>query len=161
MTIFGVSANIVLGVLNLFEPPWRHHEMYKDSSKAESIIKDAENAATIGVEFAEVMTGFIYTGDDTADFTEAATAGSDADQAARFFLSCRAWDTNALVERNDHPAMLTGTFTSGALPGSPFMVLRGDFSLFNKDPRTPDTTNLSYDFDMISTKGEEVHFHGY
>lgn len=57
--------------------------------------------------------------------------------------------------------MLTGTFTCAGLPGSPFMVLRGDFNLFNKDKRTPDTTNLTYDFDMISTRGEVIHFHGY
>jgi len=57
--------------------------------------------------------------------------------------------------------MLTGTFICGSLPGSPFMVLRGDFQLFNQDPRTPDTKNLTYDFDMISTRGEKIHFNGY
>jgi hypothetical protein len=41
------------------------------------------------------------------------------------------------------------------------MVLRGDFQLFNQDPRTPDTKNLTYDFDMISTRGEKIHFNGY
>lgn len=66
-----------------------------------------------------------------------------------------------VVSREDHSAMLTGTFVCGAMPGSPFMVLRGDFQLFNQDWRTPDTTNLTYDFDMVSTHGEKVHFHGY
>jgi len=57
--------------------------------------------------------------------------------------------------------MLTGRFTCAGLAGSPFMVLRGEFNLFIKDKRTPDTTNLTYDFDMVSTRGEVIHFHGY
>lgn len=68
---------------------------------------------------------------------------------------------STVIGRSDHPAMLTGTFTCAGLPGSPFMVLRGEFNLFNQDKRTPDTTNLSYDFDMISTRGDVIHFHGY
>lgn len=57
--------------------------------------------------------------------------------------------------------MLTGTFTCGALSRDPFMVLQGLFRLFNEDPRTPDTKNLTYDFDMKSTSGSTIHFHGY
>jgi hypothetical protein len=57
--------------------------------------------------------------------------------------------------------MLTGTFSCGALSQDPFMVLRGTFQLFNDDPRTPDTKNIAYDFDMISTDGQMFHFHGY
>src|SRR5438045_1697193 len=65
-----------------------------------------------------------------------------------------------VVSRSDHSAMLTGTFTT-AMSGAPFMVLRGDFQLFNKDVRTPDTKNLTYDFDMVGTDGQIVHFNGY
>jgi hypothetical protein len=56
--------------------------------------------------------------------------------------------------------MLTGSFTCGGLSRDPFIVLRGKFQLFNDDPRTPNTQNLSYDFDMISTSGELFHFNG-
>jgi hypothetical protein len=125
------------------------------------MIRAADDAAKLGIEFAEVMSGYINPAGDVTDFNEAADAGRSADAGARFFLSCRAWDTNALAERDDHPATLTGTFTCGSLPGSPFMVLQGDFKLFNTDPRTPDTTNLTYDFDMVSTRGEVIHFNGY
>lgn len=38
---------------------------------------------------------------------------------------------------------------------------RGEFQLFNDDPRTPNTTNLTYNFDMVSTNGEVIHFNGY
>lgn len=61
------------------------------------------------------------------------------------------------MNRDDHSAMLTGTFTCGALSKGPFMVLQGSFQLFNEDPRAPDTKNLTYDFDMVSTDGEKIH----
>lgn len=66
-----------------------------------------------------------------------------------------------VVSRNDHPALLTGTLTCRALSQDPFMVRRGNFQLFNQDFRSPDTTNLTYDFDMLSTSGEIIHFNGY
>jgi hypothetical protein len=56
--------------------------------------------------------------------------------------------------------VLTGSFSCGALSKDPFLVLRGKFQLFNDDPRTPNTQNLSYDFNMISTSGEVYHFNG-
>lgn len=56
--------------------------------------------------------------------------------------------------------MLTGTFSCAALSKDPFLVLRGKFQLFNDDPRTPNTRNLSYDFNMISTSGENYRFNG-
>jgi hypothetical protein len=57
--------------------------------------------------------------------------------------------------------MLTGTFTCAGLDGSPFMVQRGTFHLFSKDQQAPGTRNLTYDFDMTSTKNRQLHFHGY
>ena len=69
--------------------------------------------------------------------------------------------TGKVVSRYDHPAILTGTMTCRALSRDPFMVLRGDFQLFNQDFRSPDTTNLTYAFDMVSTSGEVIHFNGY
>lgn len=56
--------------------------------------------------------------------------------------------------------MLTGSFTCGTLSRDPFLVLRGKFQLFNNDSRTPNTQNLSYDFDMINTSGEIFRFNG-
>ncbi len=56
--------------------------------------------------------------------------------------------------------MLTGTFTCGALSRDPFLVLQGKFQVFNDGPRTPDTRNFSYGFDLISTTGEILRFNG-
>lgn len=66
-----------------------------------------------------------------------------------------------VVHKANHPGMLTGTFTCGALSKDPFMVLRGKFQLFDDDPRTPDTQNISYDFDMVGSDGTVVRFNGY
>lgn len=41
------------------------------------------------------------------------------------------------------------------------MVQRGDFQLFNQDPREPSTQNLTYNFEMTSPRGERFHFNGY
>jgi hypothetical protein len=56
--------------------------------------------------------------------------------------------------------MLTGSFSWGALSNDPFLVLRGKFQLFNDDPRTPTTQNMSYNFNMISITGEVYRFDG-
>lgn len=119
-----------------------------------------------GFGFSEVMSGYIHVGegvegDKLSDYETAAKTAKGLCEQARFFLSVHAWDTNAIVNRPDHPAMLTGTFTCAGLPGSPFMVQRGDFHLFNADDKAPGTRNLTYDFDMKSVNGEEYHFHGY
>ena len=70
-------------------------------------------------------------------------------------------NSTTVIHDTDHPAMLTGSFTCGALSADPFMVLRGKIRLFDNDPRTPDTKNISYDFDMVGTDGERFHFNGY
>jgi hypothetical protein len=110
----------------------------------------AESPQTGGARFTEVMDGYIYIGDDIRDYEIAVDAAKSASSTARFFLSVDAWDIQTLVDKKSHAAMLTGTFSCGALSKDPFIVLRGEFQLFSRDPRTPDTDNLVYDFDMIS-----------
>jgi hypothetical protein len=56
--------------------------------------------------------------------------------------------------------MLTGSFSCAGLKG-PFMVHRGDFQLFNQDPREPCTLNLTYNFEMVSPSREKLYFNGY
>lgn len=135
--------------------------MNEELSTASQLIEKSTVDQTQGIEFTELMSGYINVQDVVDDFHTAFDSAMAAGSSARFFLSCHAWDTDDLVNLNDHSAMLTGTFTCAGLPGSPFMVLRGRFQLFNQDQRTPDTRNLSYDFDMISTHGEVIHFNGY
>lgn len=149
------------GVLDLFGRPAHSHPLPDELRKAERLVKEAVHSAAEGIEFTEVMSGYINVQDDVEDFKIAADAAAAAGSSARFFLSVHAWNTDKLVELESHPTMLTGTFTCASLPGSPFMVLRGDFGLFTKDKHSPDTTNLTYEFDMISTQGEFLHFSGY
>jgi hypothetical protein len=149
------------GVLDLYSRPRHPHPLDESRRTAFLTIKDAKDSSAQGIEFTEVMAGFINVEDDVEDFNIAYNSAAASGSAARFFLSVHAWDTDELVGLEIHPAMLTGSFTCAGLPGSPFMVLRGDFGLFTDDPRTPNTTNLTYEFDMVSTHGEVVHFSGY
>lgn len=110
----------------------------------------ANSPKTGGARFTEIMDGYLYLGDDIDDFETARDAAKGASSTARFYLSVDAWDLDTLINKNNHAAMLTGTFSCGALSKDPFMVLRGEFQLFSRDPRTPDTDNMVYNFDMIS-----------
>lgn len=136
------------------------------TAAAVNVVERTRAAKSSGFGFSEVMSGYIHVGegiegDKPEDFQTAAKTAKGLCEQARFFLSVKAWDTNAIVNRADHPAMLTGTFTCAGLAGSPFMVQRGDFHLFNADDRAPGTKNLTYDFDMKSVNDQEYHFHGY
>ena len=174
------SSRSTPGTLNLFGKPKRSLPVSASDQNleyAQQIFKNAELDSTSGIDFSEIMEGNVYLGDDIDDFQIAAGAAKDSGDAAHFFLSVHAWDTDTrkflteliknsllmhlVISRSDHPALLTGTMTCGALSKDPFMVRRGTFQLFNQDFRSPDTTNLTYDFDMVSTAGEVIHFNGY
>jgi choline dehydrogenase-like flavoprotein len=138
----------------------------KKITEATDLVRATRAAKANGFGFSEVMSGYIHIGDGLEgdkieDYQTAAKTARGLCEEARFFLSVKAWDTETIVNRADHRAMLTGTFTCGGLPGSPFMVQQGDFHLFSKDQRAPSTRNLTYDFDMTSTGGIDYHFHGY
>lgn len=116
--------------------------------KAQTAISNSP--MTGGARFTEIMDGFLYVGDDIIDFNMAVEAAKGSSSAAKFYLSVDAWDINTLKYKENHAAMLTGTFSCGALSKDPLMVLRGEFQLFSDDPRTPDTKNLVYNFEMQS-----------
>jgi choline dehydrogenase-like flavoprotein len=161
-------------VLDLFAEPHQYvrgiqvleRRNTKRISEATELVRATRAAKANGFGFSEVMSGYIHVGDGLEgekieDYQTAAKTARSLCEEARFFLSVKAWDTETIVNRADHSAMLTGTFTCAGLPGSPFMVQRGDFQLFNVDQRAPGTRNLTYDFDMTSTEGIDYHFHGY
>ncbi|KAH6699057.1 hypothetical protein BKA61DRAFT_496631 [Leptodontidium sp. MPI-SDFR-AT-0119] len=160
-------------MLDLFGEPHQYAEnkkvlQRKDTTgirDATSLVKATREVKANGFGFSEVMSGYIHVGegiegDKIEDFETAAKTAKGLCEEARFFLSVKAWDTDTIVNRADHKAMLTGTFTCAGLPGSPFMVQRGSFHLFNVDQEAPGTRNLTYDFDMTSTDGRDFHFHG-
>lgn len=149
------------GVLDMEKPPRHAKLMDKALQRAHDTVQEAVKASSQGIAFTEVMSGFINVQDQVEDYDVAYNSAAAAGSSARFFLSVHAWNTDQLIGLEDHPSMLTGTFTCAGLPGSPFMVLRGGFHLFTTDSRTPDTKNLRYEFDMVSTYGEVIHFSGY
>lgn len=149
------------GILDFEKRPRHARPMVGSLKRAHDTVQEALNSSSQGIAFTEVMSGFINVPDDIEDYDTAFNSAAAAGATAKFFLSVHAWNTDNLVGLQEHPGMLTGTLTSAGLKGSPFMVLRGDFHLFTKDSRTPDTTNLKYEFDMVSIDGELIHFSGY
>ncbi|KAL7273366.1 hypothetical protein RUND412_003786 [Rhizina undulata] len=147
------------GVLDLFGPPKKSIPLTPGMKKAQEAIK--ATASENGLRFTEIMNGFIYIGDEIEDFKVAESAARGSSSAAKFFLSVDAYSTENLINLSDHAAMLTGSFSCGALSKDPFMVLRGDIQFFSQDNSSPDTKNLAYTFDMIGTDGQILKFHGY
>jgi hypothetical protein len=134
-----------------FEMPTQHNTCIKE---VEELITNAANHGESGIGFSEVMSGFVHIGNEIEDFEIATKIAQSQGETAKFFLSIKSWNTK------DHNFNITGTFSCAGLK-DPFMVLRGDFRLFNQDPGQPDTDDLTYSFDMISPSEEKFCFNGY
>ncbi|KXH33092.1 glucose-methanol-choline oxidoreductase [Colletotrichum simmondsii] len=152
------------GSLNLFGKP--AHDPFEGEhppvARVQEIINTARDDMTPGIAFTETMDGWIHFGEDskTLDFQRATLTAKSRGEYARFFLSARSWNTHNLVHDKEHEANLTGTFTCPTLGGTS-MVQGGKFNLFNDDPRSPDTTNLTYNFLISQKDGKKLHFNGY
>ncbi|KAJ0161741.1 hypothetical protein CTA2_5668, partial [Colletotrichum tanaceti] len=154
------------GSLNLFAEPAHNQFKQEDDNiqvaRVREIIKTARDDKTPGIAFTEMMDGWIHFGQDaeTLDFERATETAKSRGEYARFFLSARSWNTHNFVNDKEHEANLTGTFTCPALGGTS-MVQGGKFQLFNDDPRSPDTMNLTYNFLISQKDGSKLHFNGY
>lgn len=170
------------GILNLFgkpahKPKRRRRKTMEEMALARSEIDEVNGAAHViskadairasGFGFTEVMSGFIHHDEDgmkedkRPNYELAYRTAKSLCESARFFLSVQAFNTKSIVKDPAHRGMLTGTFVCPTIPGSPFMVQRGEFNLFKLDLKAPGTRNLTYDFDMTGINGERLHFHGY
>ncbi|KAK5653272.1 hypothetical protein OQA88_9171 [Cercophora sp. LCS_1] len=113
-----------------------------------------------GFSFTEIMSGFITTNSRVRSFWTAEKIARGRSEAARVYLTVTTDNLQQMQRDESHRASLTGTFTCPSL-GGPFMVRHGRFQLFSNDPRKPDTKNFVYDFDIVSTSGQVLHFNGY
>ncbi|KAL5611619.1 hypothetical protein BROUX41_000796 [Berkeleyomyces rouxiae] len=167
------------GTLDLFGEP-RHPFMGKASQMQTAVMEQKEVIRTQtamrlfdedksnGYAFTEIMSGYIHRlnntklmEDDLDTYRVAHRVAKGRLEAARFFLTVQTFDIRSYVGNIEHPAIMTGTVACPTLPGSPFMVQRGDFQLLSVDPKRPNTLNLVYDFDMWGTDRQMLHFHGY
>lgn len=169
-------------ILNLFGEPMHHPKRHGQKTAeqmalmqlevnsvngAAHVISSADVIKASGFGFTEVMSGFIHMDekgmkeDQRSTYELAYRTAKSLCESARFFLSVQAFNVNTIVKDPQHSGMLTGTFVCPTIPGSPFMVQRGQFNLFKLDLKAPGTRNLTYDFDMTGTNGELLHFHGY
>lgn len=152
--------------------PQKKHELIRAAEEQASInmasrvISAARDLSAGGIGFTEVMSGYVHhdrnmTEDKRETYELAYRVARSRCESARFFLSVQAFNTRELVRHSQHRGMLTGTFVCPAIPGSPFMVQRGEFNLFILNDKAPGTRNLTYDFDMTGVDGRRLHFHGY
>ena len=164
------------GLLDLFgEPKHKPHgrrgragskEEVETLDAALEVIKRADAIKASGFGFTEVMSGFIHHAENMVEDNQetydlAYRVAKSQCESARFFLSVQSFDVKTIISNDQHRAMLTGTFVCPTIPGSPFMVQRGEFNLFVNDHKAPGTKNLTYDFDMRGLNGQKLHFHGY
>ncbi|KAK2609820.1 hypothetical protein N8I77_003299 [Diaporthe amygdali] len=166
----GITINFASknGSLNLFGQPahvpksLRDTDSTKDVMRVRKMIQSAKDDGTAGISFTEMMDGWIHIGKSAKDlsFERATSTAKSRGEYARFFLSARSWNTHNLVHDKEHMATLTGTFTCPKLGGT-CVVQGGKFQLFNDDPRSPDTLNLTYNFRIACPNGSKVHFNGY
>jgi hypothetical protein len=97
-------------VLNLFGEPGQYddfdecHKLRRADTarlaKAQSVIERTREAKANGFGFSEVMSGYIHVGDGIegdmlSDYETAAKTAKGLCEQARFFLSVKAWDTEA------------------------------------------------------------------
>jgi hypothetical protein len=141
-------------------------EEQESISVANTVIRNARELSASGIGFTEVMSGFVHhdrglVEDNQETYELAHRVAKSLCESARFFLSVQSFNTQELINHSQHRGMLTGTFVCPAIPGSPFMVQRGEFNLFILNNKAPGTRNLTYDFDMTGVNGRRLHFHGY
>lgn len=167
------------GIIDLFgepaHPPLRSMPPSQDSSvleeqgsmtMASDVVSAAKAMRASGFGFTEVMTGFVHHDpnlktDERETYELAHRTARSRCESARFFLSVQSFDVASTLAHDQHRSMLTGTFACPSIPGSPFMVQRGEFNLFVLNSKAPGTRNLTYDFDMKGIDGRKLHFHGY
>jgi len=152
------------------QPPSAHEvdvqEEVNSLNGAADVIIKADAIKASGFGFTEVMSGFVHydqgmVEDERQTYELAYRSAKSLCESARFFLSMQAFNATNMLNASQHRGLLTGTFVCPTIPGSPFMVQRGEFNLFILDHKAPGTRNLTYDFDMKGVNGKRLHFHGY
>jgi hypothetical protein len=70
------------------------NEQDEGIDRLENVIAEATESARAGLEFTEVMSGFIHAGAEVEGFEEAAKKARSHGEAARFFLTVKSWDVS-------------------------------------------------------------------
>jgi cholesterol oxidase len=121
-------------------------------------------ASTVGIEFTEVMRGFISDSVTNAqlpdEFEAAAAAGKVAGASIEFEMTIRADDVAAMIADPQHSAPMAGTVNAPTLDSGPLAVTDGSFQCFAVDPTTPDTRNLVYGMTMRAENGSVYYLYG-
>ncbi|KAL7948027.1 hypothetical protein V8C42DRAFT_272577 [Trichoderma barbatum] len=163
------------GILNLFgEPAHKLKERHSsvtgydlDHEMPGPMLGKIEMLRRKTIEFTELMSGFIHKTpldaavDDTAAYESGFRAGKSRGEVGRLLVSATVFDTNSLKHESQSSGLLTGTFVCPTIEGSPFMILRGDLELFQKNHKATGTSRLTYDCDMVGNNGRRLRLRGY
>src|SRR5947199_9859757 len=79
----------------------------------------------------------------------------------QFLLTIIAYNVEALVNMDDHSALITGTVSCRALSPDPLIVTHGRFRLFVKDNDIFDSNLMMYDLNLVAADGTKYRFEGY
>ncbi|GAO15365.1 hypothetical protein UVI_02010290 [Ustilaginoidea virens] len=121
------------------------------------------------IAFTECMAGFVHASTSAAACAEADFApsyrvaklrGETARLLVQADVSEAPWRQHGVSGRQ-YSGSINGTFVCASLPGSPFMIRRGDLQIFQPAEAPPETSRFVYDFDMAGTDGRLVRFYGY
>lgn len=80
------------GNLDMFGRPAFPIDDYTTGGALAETISTAAKRGSAGIEFSEIMVGFIHVGPDIGEFRAATELARRNSESARFFLTIRTWD---------------------------------------------------------------------
>ncbi|KAJ7097404.1 hypothetical protein C8R44DRAFT_949487 [Mycena epipterygia] len=141
------------GRLDLFGKPAMYFALTPEMAAASEKIR-SERLSEGGIRFTEVLAGYMHIGDDIDDFIVAEYIAKACSSSARLYLS-------TVVERADHAALATGTFSCAVLSKDPMLILRGEVQFFTIDDTVSDGDNFVYKLTLLTTDGKTYLLNGY
>ncbi|EKG22550.1 Fumarate reductase/succinate dehydrogenase flavoprotein [Macrophomina phaseolina MS6] len=143
--------------LDLFGKPAVSVSLPSDLVEAQRVLRMA--AGTGGVQFTEIMDGYMHIGNAIDDFTIAERAAKASSSVGSLYLSVSAGSTKSGRHLGDPGAVASGTFSCRALSKEPLLA-RGKVYFFSADESISDGTNLAYHLTLRTTDGSTYHLHG-
>ncbi len=129
-------------------------------SKAKSEDKTETTEEKIGIQFTEVMSGYICK-KEKADFNTAYSEGKNDKNDFRFTLTIVSDDLETMLEDESHQASMYGTVEAPMISTEALTVTNGIFNLFITDENTPKTRLMKYQIKMTSNNGDIYFMQGF
>lgn len=115
---------------------------------------------TIGIEFDEVMRGYLST-DTTIDYMEAYQQARKQGLTAQLNATVIIDDYADFIVDRSRSAWITGHLSCELLAQQPLSIDKGEFNLFVDDPTQPRLKKLSYRLHLSDADGKQYFFSGH